>query len=102
MRVLHYRQNNGQLDGIEAVLGCPVVMPDFDIEDLDTNQVKQVADCFFHCINWFREILSAFVTMKISTVRTKVIKRLKVIFMNFYNKFLEFFVLEFVRNGKQT
>lgn len=78
LRILHYSLNGGQLEGIDALLGCPVVMPDFDIEDLDVNQTKQVADCLFHCVNWFRELLSAFVAQKNKNLRIKIVKRLKV------------------------
>lgn len=78
LRILHHRQNNGILTGIEALLGCPIVMPDINIEDLDTRGSKQVADCLFHCINWFREILSAFVTQTDKSIRHKLVKRLKV------------------------
>lgn len=84
LRILHYRQNNGHLDGINALLGCSVVMPDIDIEDLDSGQAKKVSDCLFHCINWFREVVSAFVVQKDKNLRTKVVTRLKVrVVMNF-------------------
>lgn len=89
LRILHYLQNDGQLDAIDALLGCSIVMPDVDIEDLDTHQAKQTADCFFHCINWLREILSAFVAHKGLPLRTKVLKRLKVIVTNLYSVFVK-------------
>lgn len=53
-------------------------MPDIDIDDLDTDQAKEISDCLFHCINWFRELISAFVTQKNKDIRLKVIKRLNV------------------------
>lgn len=78
LRVLHYRQNDGALDGIGALLGCPVIMPNVEIDKLDCNEAKQVADSLFHCINWFREILNAFVGNKKKDFQNKVVKRLKV------------------------
>lgn len=78
LRIIHYRQNDGQLDGINALLGCSVIMPNIDIEDIGFDQAKQMADCLFHCVNWFREIISAFVAHKNKNIRIKTVRRLKV------------------------
>lgn len=78
LRLLHYRQQNGDLSSIDALLGCAVVMPVVeDLEDLNLEQIKQVSSCLFHCVNWFREIISAFVTQDSQMLRTKVLKRLQ-------------------------
>lgn len=77
LRLLHYRQQNGDLSSIDALLGCSVVLPNYENADaLDNNQIKQVTDCLFHCINWFREVISGFVTQKNRQIRHKVIQRL--------------------------
>lgn len=78
LRILHFIQNNGQYDAINALLGCSIVIPDVEIDELDSDQAKQVSDCLFHCINWFREVISAFVTQKTRNFRDKVLNRLKV------------------------
>lgn len=53
-------------------------MPNVDVDDLDSHQAKSVADCLFYCINWFREVISGFVTQPSKNIRSKVIKRLEV------------------------
>lgn len=78
LRLLHYRQHDGDLDSIDALLGCGVVMPDTpSIDMMDSDQIKQIADCVFHCANWFRENISAFVTQKSRLLRGKVVTRIE-------------------------
>lgn len=95
LRILHYRQNDGNLDGIDALLGCPIIMPNIDIEDLDSDHAKQVADCLFHGINWFREVLSAFIAQKNRSLRNKVVQRLKVITYDNFRVKSNLFLIEF-------
>lgn len=77
LRLLHYKHNNGDLSTIDALLGCGVVMPDPDyVTTMDSDQVKQTADCIFHCINWFRENVNGFVTQRSPQLRCKLITRL--------------------------
>ncbi|XP_056647952.1 Fanconi anemia group D2 protein [Diorhabda sublineata] len=78
LRLLHYRQQDGKLSTIDALLGCSVILPTFnDVDDLGFDQVKNVADCLFHCTNWFRELISGFVTQKNKKLRFRVVKRLE-------------------------
>lgn len=81
LRLIHCRQHEGNLSTIDALLGCGIYMPEIDpdlgIESYDTEQSKQVVDCLFHCINWFREIISAFVTQKDKKLKQKILERLK-------------------------
>ncbi|KAK9878904.1 hypothetical protein WA026_003731 [Henosepilachna vigintioctopunctata] len=75
MRLLLHKQNNGDLSSINSLLGCAIILPEVgDVEDLDQDQLKQVSDCVFHCINWFRELISAFIFHK--TLRSKLLRRL--------------------------
>ncbi|KAF2905315.1 hypothetical protein ILUMI_00869 [Ignelater luminosus] len=77
LRLIHFRQHDKDLSTIDALLGCSVIMPNLnDIYSYDTEQLKQVTDCIFHCINWFREVISAFVTQKNRKLRHKVLERL--------------------------
>ncbi|KAJ8914604.1 hypothetical protein NQ315_017309 [Exocentrus adspersus] len=57
---------------------CGVIMPDVeDASDLDPEQVTLVADCLFHCINWFRELINGYVTQKNKKMRVKAAQRLQ-------------------------
>lgn len=77
LRLLHYRQQNGDLSSIDALLGCGIILPDTNqMHDLDVEQLKIVADCLYHCGNWFREIINGFVTQKNKKLRQKVVQRL--------------------------
>lgn len=77
LRLLHFRENNGDLSMIDALLGCGVVLPKTeDRENLNGDQLKHVADSIYHCINWFREIISAFLLQKSRKLRGKVLQRL--------------------------
>lgn len=78
LRLVHYRLQAGDLCTLGGLLGCSVIMPDFqDIIDLDTDQVALVADCLFHCINWFRELMNGYITQKNKKLRAKVAQRLQ-------------------------
>ncbi|XP_025834015.1 Fanconi anemia group D2 protein isoform X1 [Agrilus planipennis] len=73
VRLLHEHD----LTAIDALLGCGVVMPLVQkIDDFDTHQIKHVIDCLFHCINWFRELVSAFVREKSRQIRYMVLERI--------------------------
>lgn len=77
LRLLHHIQHDGNLTSIDALLGCGIIMPHIEILDnFSTSQVNKIADCVFHCINWFREIISAFTSQKLKAIRRKVLKRL--------------------------
>lgn len=76
LRLLHFRQH-GHLSHIDSLLGCGVILPEAeDPKDLDADQISQVVDCLFHCINWFREIINAFVTQKDQLLQQRVVRRL--------------------------
>lgn len=78
VRLLHFCQHTGDLSSIDALLGSGVIMPELHtIQDMDSDQIKQTADCIFHCINWFRENISAFVTQRSKQLRVKIIERLQ-------------------------
>lgn len=52
------------LSEIDALLGCPLVMPshktidEFDM--LSPEQQNVVVDSLFHAVNWFREVINCF------------------------------------------
>lgn len=79
VQILHYKQRKGNLSSIDALLGCPVIMPKFNvdlIEDMDLTAITNILDCLIHCINWFRELLNAFASQDDEDLKTKILKRL--------------------------
>lgn len=79
VQTLHLRLNNGDLSNIDALLGCPVVMPIFDIdfmEDMSTINISHILDCQIHCTNWFREIVNAFASQNDLILKQKIFNRI--------------------------
>lgn len=84
LRILHFHRFNGDLEGINAVLGCPVIFPKFinspeDLElmdDAESDRNKMILDTFFHTANWFREVICAFTSQQVLNIRKKVLIRL--------------------------
>ncbi|XP_034837350.1 Fanconi anemia group D2 protein [Maniola hyperantus] len=78
VQALHVRKYNGDLSQIDALLGCPVVMPAFDvdsIEDMSSDAISHILDCQIHCANWFREILNAFAAHNDDVLKSKLFSR---------------------------
>ncbi|KYN44497.1 Fanconi anemia group D2 protein [Trachymyrmex septentrionalis] len=62
---------HGDLEDIDALLGCKMLMPEnFDVPECTT------LDLIVCGINWFREIISGFVTQTDPLLRGQVLKRL--------------------------
>ncbi|XP_012062427.1 PREDICTED: Fanconi anemia group D2 protein [Atta cephalotes] len=62
---------HGDLEDIDALLGCEMLMPEnFDVPECST------LDLIVCGINWFREIISGFVTQTDPLLRGQVLKRL--------------------------
>lgn len=79
VQTLHFKQHDGTLSSIDALLGCPIVMPKFDVdlvEDMDKATVNNILDCLIHCVNWFRELLNAFATQDDDALKSKILQRL--------------------------
>ncbi|XP_031836620.1 fancd2 isoform X2 [Nomia melanderi] len=61
----------GDLDAIDSLLGCAILMPEsFDVAE------NTVIDLIICCINWFREVISGFVTQKNDLLQKQVLQRL--------------------------
>lgn len=78
VQILHCKQYEGNLSNIDALLGCAIVMPKFDIdliEDIDSCLINSILDCLVHCVNWFRELLNAFTAQDDNILREKILKR---------------------------
>ena len=73
--------NHGSLDDIDALLGCPIVLPaDVNLEKFEVLSVQEknvVCASLFYCANWFREILNAFGDQQAEDCRNRVLVRLK-------------------------
>lgn len=76
MRVLHFQRNKGNLESINALLGCAIFIPklqDVNIFDIYTEeQSLKVLDVLFYTVNWMRVTISAFVTQDDPMIRGKV------------------------------
>lgn len=76
VQTLHSK--DGNLSSIDALLGCPIVMPTFDIdliEDMDNSTVSSILDCLIHCVNWLRELLNAFASQTDYALKSKILNR---------------------------
>ncbi|XP_019699330.1 Fanconi anemia group D2 protein isoform X2 [Harpegnathos saltator] len=62
---------HGELEAIDALLGCGIFMP----ENIDIPE-PLVLDLLICCINWFREIITGFVTQKDPLLQKQVLERL--------------------------
>ncbi|XP_005107672.1 Fanconi anemia group D2 protein [Aplysia californica] len=75
------KQSKGDLEAIDALLGCPVYMVEKTVsEKMATMSRKEkdiVCASVFLCINWFREIINSFASMSSAEVKGKVMMRLK-------------------------
>ncbi|XP_045541599.1 Fanconi anemia group D2 protein-like [Papilio machaon] len=79
VQTLRYTQDEGKLSSIDALLGCPIVMPKVNIDEvreMETNTISSIIDCLLYCVNWFRELLNAFATQTDSILREHMFKRI--------------------------
>jgi len=77
LRSLQFRISN-DLDSVDGLLGCAVVMPKDMSELIDDfpklNRDEQIflLDSLFYCINWFRELVNAFSLLHDQEMQIKV------------------------------
>ncbi|XP_014204748.1 Fanconi anemia group D2 protein homolog [Copidosoma floridanum] len=62
---------NKNLGSINAILGFAILLP----QEMDLPE-PSTADYMIHCINWFRELISGFVSEKENLYREMILKRL--------------------------
>ncbi|KAF7659435.1 hypothetical protein LDENG_00298030 [Lucifuga dentata] len=81
LRLCEERQHQGDLEEIDALLGCPLVLTDMDVveklESLSKVEREFLCTLLFHTINWFREVINAFCRQKETEMKMKVITRLQ-------------------------
>ncbi|KAM5148348.1 Fanconi anemia group D2 protein [Mantella aurantiaca] len=72
---------NGNLDEIDALLGCPVYITDLDVADkmesLSRQEREFLCSLLFFTINWFREVINAFCMQPNADMKGKVLTRLQ-------------------------
>ncbi|XP_037535796.1 Fanconi anemia group D2 protein [Nematolebias whitei] len=81
LRLCEEKQHQGDLDEIDALLGCPMILTNLDVvekvESLSKAQRELFCSLLFHTINWFREVVNAFCKQKETEMKMKVMTRLQ-------------------------
>ncbi|KAG0421613.1 hypothetical protein HPB47_002511 [Ixodes persulcatus] len=81
LRVAEQMLNGETLEGIDALLGCPVRMPASSVcesfHSLSAEHRQAVVASAFHCVNWFRELVNGFCGLQSEDPRAKVIDRIR-------------------------
>uniref|UniRef100_A0A8C4HKK8 FA complementation group D2 n=1 Tax=Dicentrarchus labrax TaxID=13489 RepID=A0A8C4HKK8_DICLA len=81
LRLCEEKQHQGDLEEIDALLGCPLILTDMGvvekIESLSKAEREFLCTLLFHTINWFREVVNAFCRQKEIEMKVKVMSRLQ-------------------------
>uniref|UniRef100_A0A3Q3F6X3 FA complementation group D2 n=1 Tax=Labrus bergylta TaxID=56723 RepID=A0A3Q3F6X3_9LABR len=81
LRLCEEKQHQGDLEEIDALLGCPLILTDMDVvekmESLTKPEREFLCTLLFHTINWFREVINAFCRLKELEMKMKVMTRLQ-------------------------
>ncbi|CAG5125424.1 unnamed protein product [Candidula unifasciata] len=79
--ICELRQSEENLENIDALLGCPVLMVRPSVyakfEPLSPAEKDLACASLFFCINWFREVVNSFAPMSDPEMKAKVLMRLK-------------------------
>uniref|UniRef100_A0A4W3JN97 FA complementation group D2 n=1 Tax=Callorhinchus milii TaxID=7868 RepID=A0A4W3JN97_CALMI len=74
-------QHNGNLEEIDALLGCPLYMTNDEmvekLESLSKQERELLCSLQFHALNWFREVVNAFCKQQDPEMKGKVLLRLQ-------------------------
>ncbi|KAM3910148.1 Fanconi anemia group D2 protein [Leptodactylus fuscus] len=72
---------DGNLDEIDALLGCPLYLTDLDVTDkmeaLSKHEGEFLCSLLFLAINWFIEVINAFCKQPNADMKGKVLRRLQ-------------------------
>ncbi|XP_066521837.1 Fanconi anemia group D2 protein [Hoplias malabaricus] len=81
LRLCEEAQHQGDLEEIDALLGCPLILTDMEVvekvESLSKAEREFLCSLLFYTINWFREVVNAFCKQKDPEMKMKVITRLQ-------------------------
>ncbi|KYO27801.1 Fanconi anemia group D2 protein [Alligator mississippiensis] len=74
-------KNNGSLEEIDALLGCPLYLTDLETEgkldSLSRREREFLCSLLFHALNWFREVVNSFCQQQDPEMKGKVLTRLQ-------------------------
>uniref|UniRef100_A0A1Q3FAC5 Putative fanconi anaemia protein fancd2 nuclease n=1 Tax=Culex tarsalis TaxID=7177 RepID=A0A1Q3FAC5_CULTA len=84
MKSLQEIRYEGNLESINALLGCAIVVPTFYdepdektlLETFEEDVCRQILDAYFYVANWFRELINAFIQQSDELTHRKVLQRL--------------------------
>ncbi|NXH71304.1 FACD2 protein, partial [Hydrobates tethys] len=81
LRLYTGEQNNGSLEEIDALLGCPLYLTDLEVEgkldSLSKQEREFLCSLLFYALNWFREVVNAFCQQQDAEMKGKVLTRLQ-------------------------
>ncbi|XP_011472951.1 Fanconi anemia group D2 protein [Oryzias latipes] len=81
LRLCEEKRHQGDLEEIDALLGCPLILADMDVvekvESLSKAERDFLCALLFHAINWFREVVNAFCKQTETEMKMKVMTRLQ-------------------------
>lgn len=78
LATMTYRRDKTSLEGINALLGCALVLPKnfYDEAKFLQEHGGLAIEMYFHVANWFRCVISAFVSQCDRSLRKKVLQRI--------------------------
>ncbi|XP_005799947.3 Fanconi anemia group D2 protein [Xiphophorus maculatus] len=81
LRLCEEKRHQGDLEEIDALVGCPLILTNMDVVDkvdsLSKAEREFICTLLFHTINWFREVVNAFCKQKETEMKMKVMTRLQ-------------------------
>lgn len=81
LRLCEEEQHQGDLEEVDALLGCPLILTDMEVvekvESLSKTEREFLCSLLFYTINWFREVVNAFCKLKDPEMKMKVVTRLQ-------------------------
>ncbi|NXA56691.1 FACD2 protein, partial [Nothocercus julius] len=81
LRLYTGEQNDGSLEEIDALLGCPLYLTDLEVEgkldSLSKQEREFLCSLLFYALNWFREVVNAFCQQQDAEMKGKVLTRLQ-------------------------
>ncbi|XP_055503999.1 Fanconi anemia group D2 protein isoform X1 [Leucoraja erinacea] len=81
LRLCEEVQHDGNLEEIDALLGCPLHLTNLElvekVESLSKPERELLCSLLFHAINWFREVVNGFCKLQDIEMKGKVLLRLQ-------------------------
>ncbi|XP_051874536.1 Fanconi anemia group D2 protein [Pristis pectinata] len=81
LRLCEEVQHNGNLEEIDALLGCPLYLTNLElmekVESLSKQERELLCSLLFLALNWFREVVNGFCKQQDTEMKGKVLLRLQ-------------------------